>query len=90
MLSESEYLSTPIAYGVINDIFQLMLRFLTFGLNAFVLRYISRDMLGVVNVRLTLLYSTTLFLATEAFDKACLSKLEKQDWSRVINLMWCT
>lgn len=70
--------------------FQLMLRLLTFGLNAFVLRYISRDLLGVVNVRLMLLYSTTLFLATEAFDKACLSKLENQDWSRIINLMWCT
>ncbi|XP_053375538.1 protein RFT1 homolog isoform X2 [Mercenaria mercenaria] len=73
-----------------NMVLQLMLRIMTFAINAFVLRYISRDMLGVVNVRLTLLYSTTLFLATEAFDKACLSKLQEHNWSKIINLMWCT
>ncbi|XP_052802408.1 protein RFT1 homolog [Mya arenaria] len=71
-------------------VLQLLSRMLTFALNAFVLRYISRDMLGVVNIRLTLLYSTTLFLATEAFDKACLSRLDTHNWSQVINLMWCT
>lgn len=73
-----------------NMVLQLMLRLMTFGLNAFVLRYISKDMLGVVNVRLTLLYTTTIFLAQEAFVKACLSKLEGQTWQKIINLMWCS
>lgn len=83
-------LSGAVKAASYNMVLQLMLRVMTFAINAFVLRYISREMLGVVNVRLTLLYSTTLFLATEAFDKACLSKLEKHDWSKIINLMWCT
>ena len=35
-----------------------------------------------------LLYSTTLFLAKEAFDRACLSNIEKKNWRQVINLVW--
>ncbi|KAH9492269.1 Oligosaccharide translocation protein rft1 [Bulinus truncatus] len=73
-----------------NILLQFTLRMTTFVLNAFILRYISRDLLGIVNVRLTLLYSTTLFLAKEAFDKACLSKSIERDWRQVINLLWCT
>ncbi|KAH3887483.1 protein RFT1 homolog isoform X2 [Dreissena polymorpha] len=88
--SNDKLLSSAVKSASYNMVLQLLLRVLTFAINAFVLRFISRDMLGVVNVRLTLLYSTTLFLATEAFDKACLGKLEKQDWSKIINLMWCT
>lgn len=73
-----------------NVFLQLSIRMMTFVLNAVVLRYISKDMLGVVNVRLTLLYSTALFISTEAFDQACLSKIEGKNWTQVVNLMWCS
>lgn len=69
---------------------QLLIRLMTFTLNAIVLRYISRDLLGVANVRLTLLYTTVVFLTSDAFYRACLSRSEGRDWRQVINLMWCT
>lgn len=40
--------------------------------------------------RLTLLYSTTLFLAREAFRRACLSGGTQRDWSQTLNLLWLT
>ena len=36
---------------------QLVFRVLTFVVNALIIRQTSREMLGIVNVRLTLLYS---------------------------------
>ncbi|GFN89803.1 protein rft1 homolog, partial [Plakobranchus ocellatus] len=66
------------------------LRITTFVLNGFILRYVAQETLGIVNVRLTLLYSTTLFLAKEAFERACLSKIVDREWRQVINLLWCT
>ena len=42
-------------------------RMITFAMNAFVLRHISRDVLGLVNVRLNLLDDTILFLSREGF-----------------------
>lgn len=73
-----------------NMILQLTTRILTFVLNAFTLRYISHDLLGVVNVRLTLLYSTSIFITREAFNRACLSHVGKASWTQVINLIWLT
>ncbi|PIK44034.1 hypothetical protein BSL78_19103 [Apostichopus japonicus] len=74
-----------------NMVLQIMFRVMTFLLNAFILRnrYVTEDMLGVVNVRLTLLYSTILFVAREAFRRACLSQKESQKWQQTINLIWC-
>ncbi|RUS80480.1 hypothetical protein EGW08_011758, partial [Elysia chlorotica] len=69
---------------------QFGLRMTTFILNGFILRYVSQETLGIVNVRLTLLYSTSLFLAKEAFERACLSKISGRDIKQVINLLWCT
>lgn len=46
--------------------------------------------MGIVNVRLTLLYSTTVFLAREAFRRACLSGGTQRDWSQTLNLLWLT
>ncbi|KAK3579047.1 hypothetical protein CHS0354_029904 [Potamilus streckersoni] len=71
-----------------NMILQLIMRLMTFGLNAFSLRFISKEMLGVVNVRLILLYSTCLFIATEALDRVGMSKLENKNWPQAINLIW--
>ncbi|KAM7095529.1 man(5)GlcNAc(2)-PP-dolichol translocation protein RFT1 isoform 5-T5 [Ciconia maguari] len=69
---------------------QVLFRLVTFGLNAFTLRYLSRELIGVVNVRLTLLYSTVVFLAREAFRRACLSGSTKRNWTKTINLLWLT
>ncbi|XP_071082431.1 man(5)GlcNAc(2)-PP-dolichol translocation protein RFT1-like isoform X1 [Haliotis cracherodii] len=89
MKSSSDLLAGAAKATTYNMALQLMIRVMTFLLNAFVLRFITRDLLGVVNVRLLLLHSTLLFLSCEPFDKACLSKQEKKDWRQVINLMWC-
>nr|XP_011737942.1 protein RFT1 homolog isoform X2 [Macaca nemestrina] len=71
-------------------ILQVLFRLITFVLNAFILRFLSKEIVGVVNVRLTLLYSTTLFLAREAFRRACLSGVTQRDWSQTLNLLWLT
>nr|CAB3265543.1 protein RFT1 homolog [Phallusia mammillata] len=82
-----------------NMLLQLSFRVLTFVLNAFVLRYITKETLGVVNVRLLLLYSTVLFMSREAFRRACLSTdtshedgkttSSKVRWKQTVNLLWC-
>ncbi|XP_072505685.1 man(5)GlcNAc(2)-PP-dolichol translocation protein RFT1 isoform X2 [Notamacropus eugenii] len=69
---------------------QVLFRLITFGLNAFTLRFLSKEILGIVNVRLTLLYSTVTFLAREAFRRACLSGSTNRNWSQTINLLWLT
>uniref|UniRef100_A0A803YKK7 Protein RFT1 homolog n=1 Tax=Meleagris gallopavo TaxID=9103 RepID=A0A803YKK7_MELGA len=51
---------------------------------------LSRELLGVVGVRLTLLYSTAVFLAREAFRRACLSGGAERSWAATINLLWLT
>ncbi|XP_043833375.1 protein RFT1 homolog [Dromiciops gliroides] len=69
---------------------QVLFRFITFGLNAFTLRFLSKEIIGIVNVRLMLLYSTVTFLAREAFRRACLSGSTNRNWSQTINLLWLT
>nr|XP_036850766.1 protein RFT1 homolog isoform X5 [Manis javanica] len=69
---------------------QVVFRLITFVLNAFILRFLSKEIVGIVNVRLTLLYSTTVFLAREAFRRACLSGGAQRDWSQTLNLLWLT
>ncbi|XP_013787696.1 protein RFT1 homolog isoform X1 [Limulus polyphemus] len=73
-----------------NIILQVCMRLLTFLLNAFILRYITKEALGVINVRLMLLYTTTQFLSREAFRRACLSNPDGGKWPQVINLLWIT
>ncbi|XP_014779942.1 protein RFT1 homolog [Octopus bimaculoides] len=89
-MKASNLLSGAAKAASYNIILQLSTRILTFILNAFILHYISRDMLGVVNVRLTLLYSTGIFISREAFNRACLSHAGKTSWTQVINLLWLT
>lgn len=72
-----------------NMILQLMFRVITFVLNAFLIRRVSKDILGVVNVRLLLLHSTTLFICGEAFRRACMSKSKERCWTQTMNLLWC-
>ncbi|XP_049632184.1 protein RFT1 homolog [Suncus etruscus] len=69
---------------------QVLFRLITFVLNAFILRFLSKEIVGIVNVRLTLLYSTSVFLAREAFRRACLSGGAQRDWRKTLNLLWLT
>lgn len=69
-----------------------MSRLGTFFMNAVLMRYITTEMLGVVNVRLLLLHTTINFVSREAFRKACLSRsagevsVEKR--KKMVNLIW--
>lgn len=72
-----------------NVILQVTFRIFTFIMNGILLRFTTKDMIGIVNVRLMLLNQTIVFVAREAFRKACLSKTTDKRWPQVINLLWC-
>ena len=93
MASSNDVLESAMKSASYNVLLQISLRIITFLMNAFILRFISRETLGLVNVRLTLLYTTILFLAREAFRKTCLSnsaKNKETKWDQIINLVWLT
>ncbi|XP_059476456.1 protein RFT1 homolog [Neocloeon triangulifer] len=76
-----------ISFGIV---LQIIVRVITFLSNACVLRYISPDALGLMNVRLLLLESTILFVSREAFRKSTLDDVRNHNWPLVINLIWIT
>ncbi|XP_037936377.1 protein RFT1 homolog [Teleopsis dalmanni] len=75
-------------------VFQIFCRIVTFGINAFIVRNVGREVLGIMNVRLLLLESTLLFLSREAINRAALSatsqQKEKCTWPQLVNQMWLT
>lgn len=76
-----------------NAVLQITFRVATFVMNAVIIRQTSREMLGLVNVRLALLWSTILFIAREALRKTCLgAKVGPEGgdngWIGLLNLMW--
>ncbi|CAG0918562.1 unnamed protein product [Notodromas monacha] len=81
-------LGHAVQFASMNIVLQIAFRISTFILNAVLLRYVSRDVLGIVNVRLTLLYSTVLFLSHEAFRKSCLNPDTLKLWKNNKNLLW--
>ncbi|KAJ7999165.1 hypothetical protein DPEC_G00212570 [Dallia pectoralis] len=89
-MSTQDVLKNASTLASYNVLLQVMFRVLTFLLNAFTLRFVSKELIGVVNVRLTLLYSTLVFLSREAFRRACLSGGTDHNWRQVINLLWLT
>lgn len=91
MASSNAVLQSAVKSASYNVLLQISLRIITFLMNAFILRFISRETLGLVNVRLALLYTTILFLAREAFRKTCLShsaENKETKWDQIINLVW--
>ena len=74
--------------AVLNSGSAIVLRLITFILNAIILRHISGEVLGIVNVRLLLLFDTIIFISREAFRKACLKKPSNGDWKGTFNLVW--
>lgn len=57
----------------VNILFQISSRLFTFILNAFILRYVSKEALGIMNVRLLLLYTSVQFISREPFRRSCAS-----------------
>uniref|UniRef100_A0AC34QA76 Protein RFT1 homolog n=1 Tax=Panagrolaimus sp. JU765 TaxID=591449 RepID=A0AC34QA76_9BILA len=51
---------------------QFASKILTFLINSYFIRHVSINLLGLVNVRMTLLYTTIAFLVREPFRKTCL------------------
>ncbi|OXA55379.1 Protein RFT1 [Folsomia candida] len=83
-----QILSGSVKSASYNIVFQVLTRIFTFALNAFILRYVSHEVLGVCNVRLALLYSSVMFLSREPFRRAVLRKKETDSWSDTVNLIW--
>ncbi|XP_063697354.1 protein RFT1 homolog isoform X1 [Culicoides brevitarsis] len=73
---------------------KIFCRFISFTINAFIVRFVGRDVLGIMNVRLLLIESTLLFLSKEAISRAALSTTtqhkNKSTWPQLINQMWIT
>ena len=72
----------------LNMMTQVVFRIFTFLMNAFVLRHISPEVLGLIYVRLNLLDDTIIFLSTEGFRLAGLGHKTGGSWQKTINLMW--
>ncbi|CAL4139689.1 unnamed protein product [Meganyctiphanes norvegica] len=71
-----------------DTILQICLRILSFVLNAFIVRHVSREVFAVMTVRLHLLYATGLLLSREAFRRAALSSKGFKEIHKLINLVW--
>ncbi|KAK6045739.1 Rft protein [Cooperia oncophora] len=64
---------------------QLVARVFSFGINMYLLRVVDNDVLGLVNVRLFLLYNTILFLTREPMRKA---NILRSSLPSFINVIW--
>lgn len=73
-----------------NIILQVLMRIVSSLSNMVILRIVSKDNLGVINVRLMLLYSTAHCLSREAFRRSCLSKFDSKSIEKTLNLLWLT
>ncbi|XP_004535099.1 protein RFT1 homolog [Ceratitis capitata] len=91
---ERNVLRSSLLSAAFSIIFQILCRLLTFAINAFIVRNVGGETLGIMNVRLLLLESTLLFLSREAFNRAGLSATTQQrnkcTWAQLINQMWLT
>ncbi len=77
--SQEVVLERSIQSAWLNVVSSLVLRLFSFICNAYVLRHVTGEVLGV-NVRVILLFSTVLFLSREAFRQACLSRPKDGNW----------
>lgn len=79
-----------IASNISVQIFARILSF--FVLRPVSLKYIqSSALLGIIHVRLALLYTTLQFLSREPFRRACLgefAKCDKKTWHKIFNTIW--
>lgn len=71
-----------------NILLQILFRCVTFIINAWVIRNVGHEVIGIMNVRLLLLESTILYLSREPFQRACLGQKGEFMWHHVINQIW--
>ncbi|XP_026499662.1 protein RFT1 homolog [Vanessa tameamea] len=71
-----------------NILLQILFRCVTFIINAWVIRNVGHEIIGIMNVRLLLLESTILFLSREPFHRACLGQKDEFVWHQVMNQIW--
>lgn len=89
-------LQTATKSAAYNIVLQITLRIVTFVANAFILRFISKDILGVINVRLLLLYTTIQFISREPFRRTCApnsgetKESKHKIWNDILNITYLT
>lgn len=92
MSSNTKQLEAAGSSIAFNIIVQVLSRGLTFVLRAVTLKYLqSSALLGIINVRLALLYTTLQFLSREPFRRACIGELAKSNTARhhkIVNTIW--
>lgn len=93
MSSESSQLLAGVHSIASNISVQIFARILSFFvLRPISLKYIqSNALLGIIHVRLALLYTTLQFLSREPFRRACLgevAKCDKKNWHKIFNTIW--
>lgn len=71
-----------------NILLQILFRCVTFIINAWVIRNVGHEVIGIMNVRLLLLESTILFLSREPFHRACIGQRDELSWNQIINQIW--
>uniref|UniRef100_A0AC35UCA6 Protein RFT1 homolog n=1 Tax=Rhabditophanes sp. KR3021 TaxID=114890 RepID=A0AC35UCA6_9BILA len=71
---------------VFNLLSQFLSRIFSFLTNIYFIKTVDPELLGLINVRLTLLYATITFLCREPFRKTLLSV--NKPVKELINLMW--
>ncbi|GBN46890.1 Protein RFT1 [Araneus ventricosus] len=87
-MTETSAVSVAILSASCNIILQVLVRILSSLSNAIIFRFITKEALGVINVRLLLLYSTCHCLSREAFRRSCLSRFDKKSVQKKFNLLW--
>ena len=91
MSQSQNIVNSSLKAASLNMMTQVIFRLVTFVMNAYVLRYISRDVLGLIYVRLNLLDDTIIFLSTEGFRLVGLGhNRDSGNWQKTVNLMWLT
>lgn len=91
-MSSNKHLQAA-GYSIASNIaVQFISRGFTFVLGAITLKYLrSSALLGIINVRLALLYTTLQFLSREPFRRACLGETASSDnrrWAKIVNTIW--
>ncbi|XP_074594653.1 man(5)GlcNAc(2)-PP-dolichol translocation protein RFT1 [Brevipalpus obovatus] len=87
-MSSSSRLSSAMARAISEINLQFLARIFTFIFNLIVVRYLSADVLGVINVRLMLLFTTIQFISREPVRRVCLSEAKSSPWPSLVNIMW--
>lgn len=71
-----------------NIALQIILRVVTFVANACILRFVSASILGIINVRLMLLYTTIQFISREPFRRTLAPNSDKFSGNNTQSTRW--